>query len=38
MEVYLDNAATTKLSDSMKEYLCSILDVFGAILHNDFSL
>lgn len=29
MEVYLDNAATTKLSDSMKEYLCSILDVFG---------
>lgn len=29
MEVYLDNAATTPLSDSMKEYLISILDKWG---------
>lgn len=29
MEVYLDNAATTKLTDSVKEYLISILDDFG---------
>lgn len=27
--VYLDNAATTPLSDSMKEYLVSILDFWG---------
>ena len=27
--VYLDNAATTPLSDSMKEYLVSILDYYG---------
>lgn len=29
MEVYLDHAATTPLSDSMKEYLSSVLDVYG---------
>ena len=29
MEVYLDNAATTKLTDSVKEYLISILDEWG---------
>ena len=29
MEVYLDNAATTPLSDSMKKYLISILDYWG---------
>lgn len=29
MRVYLDNAATTKLTDSVKEYLISILDDFG---------
>ncbi len=29
MHVYLDNAATTSLSDSMKQYLTSILDVYG---------
>lgn len=29
MEIYLDNAATTRLSDSMKEYLVSILSDFG---------
>lgn len=29
MEVYLDNAATTKLTDSVKKYLISILDDFG---------
>lgn len=29
MEVYLDNAATTSLSDPMKEYLISILDDYG---------
>ncbi|MCM1232647.1 MAG: cysteine desulfurase [Ruminococcus flavefaciens] len=29
MEIYLDNAATTPLSDSMKEYLISILDYYG---------
>lgn len=27
--IYLDNAATTPLSDSMKKYLISILDVWG---------
>lgn len=27
--IYLDNAATTKLSDSTKEYLISILDLYG---------
>lgn len=27
--IYLDNAATTKLTDSVKEYLISILDDFG---------
>ena len=27
--VYLDNAATTSLSDSMKEYLTSLLSVYG---------
>lgn len=27
--IYLDNAATTKLSDSMKDYLMSILDCYG---------
>lgn len=29
MRVYLDQAATTKLTDSVKEYLISILDDFG---------
>lgn len=29
MRIYLDNAATTKLTDSVKEYLISILDDFG---------
>lgn len=29
MEVYLDHAATTKLTDSVKEYLVSILDEWG---------
>lgn len=29
MEIYLDHAATTKLTDSVKEYLISILDDFG---------
>lgn len=29
MRVYLDNAATTPLTDSVKEYLISILDDFG---------
>lgn len=29
MEIYLDNAATTRLSDSMKQYLVSILDIYG---------
>ncbi|MBD5551983.1 MAG: cysteine desulfurase [Lachnospiraceae bacterium] len=29
MSVYLDNAATTPLSDSQKEYLVSILDYWG---------
>jgi len=29
MEVYLDNASTTNLSDSVKEYLISILDEWG---------
>ncbi len=29
MQVYLDNAATTELSDSMKQYLTSVLDVYG---------
>ncbi len=29
MQVYLDNAATTPLSDSMKQYLISILDLYG---------
>ncbi len=29
MQVYLDNAATTSLSGSMKQYLTSILDVYG---------
>lgn len=29
MKVYLDNAATTNLSDSMKEYLISLLDLWG---------
>ena len=29
MSCYLDNAATTALSPSMKEYLISMLDVFG---------
>lgn len=29
MEVYLDNAATTRLTGSVKEYLVSILDDFG---------
>ena len=27
--IYLDNAATTPLTDSVKEYLISILDDFG---------
>lgn len=29
MRVYLDNASTTKLTDSVKEYLISILDIWG---------
>ena len=29
LNYYLDNAATTPLPQSMKEYLCSMLDVFG---------
>lgn len=29
MRVYLDNAATTKLTDSVKEYLISMLDEWG---------
>lgn len=29
MRIYLDNAATTPLSDSMKQYLTSVLDVYG---------
>ncbi len=29
MQLYLDNAATTYLSDSMKKYLISILDLYG---------
>ena len=29
MKVYLDNAATTSLSDSMKEYLISVLDLWA---------
>ena len=29
MKVYLDNAATTKLSDSVKNYVCEVLDCFG---------
>lgn len=29
MEVYLDHAATTMLSESMKEYLTSVLDIYG---------
>lgn len=29
MEVYLDNAATTKLSENTKEYLISLLDMYG---------
>lgn len=29
MEVYLDNSATTPLTDSVKKYLTSILDDFG---------
>ena len=29
MNVYLDNSATTKLSNPVKEYLISILDDFG---------
>ena len=29
MQVYLDNAATTPLSESMKEYLISVLDIYG---------
>lgn len=29
MGVYLDHAATTPLSDSMKEYLISVLDIWG---------
>ncbi len=29
MEIYLDNAATTPLSDPMKKYLTSILDLWG---------
>lgn len=29
MRIYLDNAATTEISDSMKEYLVSILDKWG---------
>lgn len=29
MDIYLDNAATSPISDSMKEYLISILDYYG---------
>ncbi|MDE6642381.1 MAG: cysteine desulfurase [Acetatifactor sp.] len=29
MKIYLDNAATSALSDSMKDYLISILDYYG---------
>ena len=29
MDVYLDNAATTMLSSTMKEYLISLLDIYG---------
>lgn len=29
MDVYLDHAATTMLSESMKEYLASVLDIYG---------
>lgn len=29
MNIYLDNAATTGLSDSMKQYLTSVLDLWG---------
>ena len=29
LKCYLDNAATTALSQEMKEYLSSMLDVFG---------
>lgn len=29
MDVYLDHAATTMLSESMKEYLTSVLDIYG---------
>ena len=29
MNVYLDNASTTKISDSTKEYIIEILDVYG---------
>lgn len=37
MNLYLDNAATTDLSDSMKEYLTSLLDVWGnpSSLHKE---
>mgnify|MGYP002509574901 FL=1 len=37
MKVYLDNAATTSLSDSMKEYLISVLDLWGnpSSLHSE---
>ena len=30
--MYLDNAATTPLTDSVKEYVISILDKFGRIV------
>ena len=29
MNIYLDNAATTELTDSMKQYLISLLDQWG---------
>lgn len=29
MNIYLDNAATVPLSDNMKEYLISLLDIYG---------
>ena len=29
MNIYLDNASTTPLSDSTKEYLISLLDIYG---------
>lgn len=37
MKIYLDNAATTSLSDSMKEYLISVLDLWGnpSSLHTE---